>query len=189
MQAGKEYGSATFGVVDICWSFRSSPILQKSSSTPLETPAKDKLFIIVSSDKGLCGGIHSSLVTKVTCRALADLEQADPNSPVMVIGNKLNGQLSHVVGKNMALMFNQIGCDTPTFADATKAADLIMQSSVEYDSISIVYNKFLMAISYKPAIAKVSNEKIPKESRQSMHFPSCSMANHLPAVFRLRNGA
>ena len=77
MQASKEYGSATFGVVDICWSFRSSPILQKSSSTPLETPAKDKLFIIVSSDKGLCGGIHSSLVTKVTRHVLADLEQAD----------------------------------------------------------------------------------------------------------------
>ena len=39
------------------------------------------------------------------------------------------------------------------------------------DSISIVYNKFLSAISYKPAIIEVANEKIPKESRRFLHSP------------------
>ena len=60
----------------------------------------------------------------------------------------------------MALTFNQIGRDIPTFADTAGIADLIVQSGVEYDSISIVYNKFLSAISYKPAIVEVANEKI-----------------------------
>ena len=62
-------------------------------------------------------------------------------------------------------------------------ADLIMQSDVEYDSISIVYNKFLSAISYEPAIIKVANKKILKESRQSFHSPSYLLTNHLPAGF------
>ena len=52
-----------------------------------------------------------------------------------------------------------------TFADVAGVADLSVQSDIEYDSISIVYNKFLSAISHEPAIAKVVNEKILKESR------------------------
>ena len=128
-------------------SFCSSPVLQKSFNTLPETPAKHKLFIVISSDKGLCGSIHSS-VTKATHCALADLEQ-----------------------------------DIPIFADAAGVANLIVQSSVEYDSISIVYNKFLSAISYEPAIVEVANEKILKESRQLLHFPSYFLANYLPAGF------
>ncbi|KIM60473.1 hypothetical protein SCLCIDRAFT_1216743 [Scleroderma citrinum Foug A] len=148
MQAGKEYGAA------------NSEIFQH---TPPETPAKRKLFVVISSDKGLCGGIHSS-VTKATRRALADPEQADPNSPIMVVGDKSKGQLSRVLGKNMALTFNQIGRDVPTFSDAAGVADLIAQSGVEYDTIAIVYNKFVSALSYEPATVEISNEKFLKES-------------------------
>ena len=64
------------------------------------------------------------------------------------------------------------GRDIPTFADAAGVADLIMQNGVEHDSISIMYNKFLLAISYELAIVEVANEKIPKESHQSLHSPS-----------------
>ena len=103
----------------------------------------------------------------------------------MVIGDKSKGQLACVDGKNMpALAFNQIGCDIPTFADAARVADLIVQSSIEYNSISIVYHKFLSAISYEPAIVEVADEKILKESCQSLHFPSYFLANYLPAGFR-----
>lgn len=133
--------------------------------TPSENPAKRKLFIVVSSDKGLCGGIHSS-VSKAARRALADSEKVvDADSPIMVIGDKSKAQLSRVVGKNMAMTFNQIGRDIPTFADAAGVADLIVKSGVEYDSIAIVYNKFISAISYEAAVVEVANEKVLKESR------------------------
>ncbi|KAI6145161.1 ATP synthase F1 gamma [Pisolithus tinctorius] len=148
MQAGKEYGSA------------NSEIFQH---TPPETPSKRKLFVVVSSDKGLCGGIHSS-VSKATRRALAESDQADPASPVMVIGDKSKGQLSRVLGQNMAMSFNQIGRDIPTFADAAGVADLIVKSGVEYDSVTIVYNKFVSAISYEAATVEVTTEKLLKES-------------------------
>jgi F-type H+-transporting ATPase subunit gamma len=149
MVAGKQYGVA------------NSEIFQH---TPSETPAKHKLFIVVSSDKGLCGGIHSS-VSKATRRAIADPENpVDPDSPIMIIGDKSKGQLARVLSNNLALTFNQIGRDIPTFADAAGVADLIVQSGVEYDSIAIVYNKFVSAISYESAIVEVANEKTFKES-------------------------
>ena len=44
-------------------------------------------------------------------------------------------------------------------------------------------NKVLSEICYEPAIVEVANEKILKESRQSLHPPSYLLANRLPAGF------
>jgi F-type H+-transporting ATPase subunit gamma len=119
---------------------------------------------VISSDKGLCGGIHSS-VTKATRRELA--ASSDPTSPIMVIGDKSKAQLSRGVPKNLALTFNQIGRDIPTFADAAGVADLVVKSGVKWDQVVIVYNKFVSAISYEAATMVVLNEEALKESRKS----------------------
>ncbi|TCD60136.1 atp3 gamma subunit of the F1 sector of mitochondrial F1F0 ATP synthase [Steccherinum ochraceum] len=149
MQAGKQYGLA------------NAELFQH---VPAESPAKRKLFIVVSSDKGLCGGIHSS-VTKATRRAFADKEsEVEQDSPVMVIGDKSKAQLSRALPNNLAMSFNQIGRDIPTFADAAGVADLIISSGVEYDSIVIVYNKFVSAISYESAVVEVDTEKMLKDA-------------------------
>jgi len=55
MQSGKQYGIANAEVFE--------------NATP-ESEPKRKLFVVISSDKGLCGGIHSS-VSKATRRAIA----------------------------------------------------------------------------------------------------------------------
>lgn len=95
----------------------------------------------------------------------------------MVIGDKSKGQLARVLGKNLALSFNQIGRDIPTFADAAGVADLIVTSGAEYDSIAIVYNKFLSAVSYEAGVVEVANENTFKESRKS-----CVMLCILPYI-------
>lgn len=132
---------------------------------PAEDAGKRTLFIVVSSDKGLCGGIHSS-VTKATRRAFAEKDKVDEDSPIMVIGDKSKAQLSRLLPRNLVMSFNQIGRDIPTFADAAGVADLILTSGVKYDKIAIVYNKFVSAISYEPAIVEVESEALLKESRK-----------------------
>jgi F-type H+-transporting ATPase subunit gamma len=83
----------------------------------------------------------------------------------MVIGDKSKAQLSRAIPKNIALSFNQIGRDIPTFSDAAGVADLVLKSKAEYDSIAIVYNRFVSALSYEPAVVEVVNEGSLKESR------------------------
>ncbi|KAF8743565.1 hypothetical protein AX14_002113 [Amanita brunnescens Koide BX004] len=158
MQAGKEYGIANAEVFE---------------HAPSDKPSLNKLFVVISSDKGLCGGIHSS-VSKATRRALShdpesplagrDDANVDPESPVMIIGDKSKGQLSRAIPDNLRLTFNQIGRDIPTFADAAGVADLITKSGVKYDSVVIVYNKFVSALSYESAILEVKGEDALKES-------------------------
>jgi len=62
------------------------------------------------------------------------------------------------------LTFNQIGRDIPTFADAAAVADLVIKSGIKYDSVVIVYNEFVSAISYEAAVMEVKGEEALKES-------------------------
>ncbi|KAJ7449534.1 F1 complex, gamma subunit of ATPase [Mycena latifolia] len=160
MAAGKEYGLANSEV------FANSTSASSTSS---------KLFIVISSDKGLCGGIHSS-VSKATRRAFAGSAESpllndeskpveiDGASPVMVIGDKSKAQLVRAMSGNLRMTFNQIGRDVPTFADAAGVADLIIKSGVPHDSVVLVYNKFVSAISYEPVAMEVRGEAGLKES-------------------------
>jgi F-type H+-transporting ATPase subunit gamma len=110
----------------------------------------------------MCGGIHSS-VTKATRREFKDSD-VDQDSPIAIVGDKSKSQLGRALPKNIIMAFNQIGRDIPTFADAAGITDLIIKSGVEYDSVAIVYNKFLSAISYESAVIEVQTANTLKES-------------------------
>ena len=136
------------------------------NNAPLEEKPKRRLFVVVSSDKGLCGGIHSS-VTKATRRQFTEGSAPAPqDSPIMVVGDKSKAQLSRFFPKNLALTFNQVGRDVPTFADAAAIADLVSNSGVKYDVVNIVYNKFVSAISYESAQVQVLNGEGLKDARE-----------------------
>ncbi|KAH9021628.1 ATP synthase F1 gamma [Lactarius hengduanensis] len=149
MRSGKQYGIA------------NSEVFQNAQ--PEEAP-KRKLFIVISSDKGLCGGIHSS-VSKATRRSINTGENGgSTDSPIVVIGDKAKAQLSRTIISNFSVTFNQIGRDIPTFADAAGVADLVVKSGIKYDAIAIVYNKFVSALSYEAAVMEVLNEEVLKEA-------------------------
>src|SRR5690606_1759234 len=62
-----------------------------------------KLIVVASSDKGLCGGIHSQL-SKTTRAELAKTPDAD----LVILGDKCKAQLSRVYSKNIQLSFSNI---------------------------------------------------------------------------------
>ena len=105
-------------------------------------------------------------MSKATRRALAEKDNVEEDSPVMVIGDKSKAQLSRALPNNLVMTFNQIGRDIPTFADAAGVADLILTSGVQYDRIAIVYNKFVSAISYEAAVIEIDPENVLKEARE-----------------------
>ena len=130
--------------------------------TNAETKAADDnkiLFVASSSDRGLCGGIHSS-VSKAARKAVAE----HPTSEVVVLGDKPKAQLSRVIRKQLALTFNQIGKDVPTFQEAASIVDIIKSSELEFDTANIVYNKFISVVSYEAETIPVYSEATFKAS-------------------------
>ncbi|KAI9851767.1 MAG: atp3 gamma subunit of the F1 sector of mitochondrial F1F0 ATP synthase [Thelocarpon superellum] len=132
----------------------SNTVFDEAETKPVEGEDKKTLIVVASSDKGLCGGIHSGL-TKTVRRMLLDIPDAD----VAVLGEKSKAQLSRSSAKNIVLSFSNIGKDVPTFADAQAIADQIAQLPTDYASIRIIYNKFLNATSYEPTPIEAFSEE------------------------------
>lgn len=134
----------------------SNQVFESAETKPLEPEGKKVLYIVCSSDKGLCGGVHSGL-TRFMRRSvlLPDQQPAD----LVLIGEKSRAQLSRTNAKDIVLSFAGIGKDIPTFADAQAIADQVTQLPTEYSDIKIVYNKFINATSYEPTIVEAYSEE------------------------------
>jgi len=150
MQQARQYG------------ITNSEVFRQAETAAPQTAAKT-LYITVSSDKGLCGGIHSSL-TKATKRLSTEEEEQNASFGLVVIGDKSKGALGRAMADKMVLSFNQIGKDVPTFTEAQTVADQIFGNDIEFDRVEIVYNKFVSMISYEPATVTVYSEDIFKQS-------------------------
>ncbi|KAJ1327617.1 F-type H+-transporting ATPase subunit gamma [Microdochium nivale] len=133
----------------------SNKVFESAETKSLEGEGKKSLWIICSSDKGLCGGIHSGLA-RYTRRTLASTgEKAD----LVLIGEKARAQLSRSNSEDIVLSFAGSGKDVPTFADAQAIADQIVRLEGDYADIKIVHNKFINASSYEVSTISAYSEE------------------------------
>lgn len=137
----------------------SNTVFENAETKPMEEEGKKTLIIVASSDKGLCGGIHSGL-TKAVRRIIV----AKPDADIVVVGEKCKAQLSRSSARNMVLNFAGVGKDIPTFADAQAIADQISLLPTDYSSIQIVYNKFINATSYEATPIEAFSEEAIRNS-------------------------
>ncbi|XP_062852832.1 ATP synthase subunit gamma, mitochondrial isoform X3 [Trichomycterus rosablanca] len=110
---------------------------------------KNKHLIIgVSSDRGLCGAIHSN-VAKTMKSEIAKLTSAGKEVMVVNVGDKLRGLLYRTHGNHILINCKELGRKPPTFTDASVIATELLHSGYEFDQGSIIYNRFRSVISYK----------------------------------------
>lgn len=133
----------------------SNEVYKSAETKALEAAeGKKKLVIVCSSDKGLCGGVHSGLSRFIRRRAAS----GDENFDLVILGEKSKAQLSRTQAKNIVLSFSGVGKDVPTFAEAQAIADQIVQIAGDYSEIEILYNKFINATAYEPTIIEAFSE-------------------------------
>ncbi|KAF4521284.1 hypothetical protein B566_EDAN002288 [Ephemera danica] len=86
-----------------------------------EEEKPQRLIIAVTSDRGLCGAVHTSV-----SRAIRnELAEGTDNVKVVCVGRK-----------------------PPTFQDAARVAQEVLNSGYEFSSGKIVYNRFKSVVSY-----------------------------------------
>ena len=135
----------------------SNQVFEEAETKPLEE--KKTLLVVCSSDKGLCGGIHSGL-----SRNVRRIMESARDTDIAIIGEKCKAQLGRSNGKNIVLSFAGVGKDVPTFADAQAIADQICLLPEEYASVRILYNKFINAQSYEPTPIEAYSEEAITQS-------------------------
>ncbi|GMG32691.1 unnamed protein product [Ambrosiozyma monospora] len=158
------------------------------SETKAPEEQEKTLLIAVSSDKGLCGSIHSS-IAKNARKKLAEI----PNADVVTIGDKIKVQMLRTHADNLVLSFNGIGKEAPTFYESSLIADEIAKLG-SYDRVEVLYNKFLSSVAFEPtyvdsftaasidASAKLSTFEVDEEASSTAAVAQYSLANTLLAA-------
>jgi len=142
MQESRSYGQT------------SNTVFESAETKAPEDTDKKTLIVVASSDKGLCGGIHSGLTKRVR-KMMAE----KPNCDIVVIGEKCKAQLGRSNARQIVLSFAGAGKDIPNFADAQAIADQISLLPTDYADIQIVYNKFINAQSYEATPIEAFSEE------------------------------
>ncbi|XP_078533172.1 ATP synthase F(1) complex subunit gamma, mitochondrial isoform X2 [Lissotriton helveticus] len=109
---------------------------------------KKHLLIGVSSDRGLCGAIHSS-VAKTIKNEISALSSTGKEAVIVGVGDKLRGILQRTHRDHILLTFKEVGRKPPTFGDASIIATELLNCGYEFDLGSVIYNRFRSVISYK----------------------------------------
>lgn len=122
-----------------------------STKDSLEKTQQKTLVLACSSDRGLCGAIHSS-VSKAA-RRLAAEDRA--NTQIVVLGDKAKPQISRDSRRNIMMHFNQVGRNIPTLLDALVIWQKIRANSdLSFDQVIIIYNRFVSAISFEAILSR-----------------------------------
>lgn len=156
----------------------------ESAETVFPEEAPKKLVIAMSSDKGLCGSIHTQLARAVR-RHLVEYPEAD----VVAIGDKTKVQISRTNPDSLILSVSGIGKEAPTFTEASAIADQIISLGNEYDSVEVFYNRFVSGVSFEPSFfpsfTSAAIEASPKigayeiEEDVLSNLAEYSLANHI----------
>ncbi|XP_043944298.1 ATP synthase subunit gamma, mitochondrial isoform X2 [Protopterus annectens] len=122
-------------------------LYEKAEIKPPED--KDKHILIgVSSDRGLCGAIHSS-VAKTIKSEVSTLSKSGKEVKIVGIGDKLRALLHRTHGDHLLLTFKEVGRKPASFGDASIIATELLNSGYEFNQGSVIFNRFRSVISYR----------------------------------------
>ena len=128
---------------------------------------KKRAYIVVSSDRGLCGGLNNNLFKKVIESTLENKKNGIDTS-YSVFGNKAAGFFQRIGGEVIS-QSTQVG-DQPKIEDllGTIKSTIDKFISKDVDEVYVAYNKFFNTVSQIPTIDKIlpissNDEAIDKE--------------------------
>lgn len=105
------------------------------------------LMILLTSDRGLCGAVHSNITRMI--KQEMSVKPDDLNYNIVCVGDKSKMLLQRFYPKSFIMCCNEIGRKPPTFEDASKLAQAILTMDYKFDQGDIYYNQFKSAVSYK----------------------------------------
>ncbi len=111
-------------------------------------------LIIISSDRGLCGGLNSNLFRRLL-RDIRELHESGTEVDFCTIGNKALGFFRRVGGKVVA-QATHLG-DAPRIDDLVGTVKVMLDAynAGEIDEIRIAYNRFVNTMTQEPTIEQL----------------------------------
>ena len=136
----------------------------------LSGTGKDKvhLCVVMTSDRGLCGGFNSNIIKKAKL-FFNKLAEEGKELKIITVGSKGNDQLKRVYGKQIIEKISFKNSKNVNYFDAEKVSKIIIEKfeNEEFDVCTIFYNQFKNVITQIPQAQqiiplKTDNEEVAK---------------------------
>ena len=116
--------------------------------------AKTVGFILVTTDKGLCGGLNTNVLRAVTAK-LKEVETSGQKSEAVAIGNKGLGFLNRI-GARVVSHATHLG-DRPTLEKLIGPVKVLLDAYAEgkLSAVYLCYTRFINTIKQEPVVAQL----------------------------------
>ena len=135
---------------------------------------KVHLCVVMTSDRGLCGGFNSNIIKKTKSYFSKILEDGK-EIKIITVGSKGNDQLKRAYGDKIIENISFKDSKNVNYFDADKVGKTIIKrfEAGEFDICTIFYNQFKNVITQIPQaqqIIPLNNEKDENSSDESYEF-------------------
>lgn len=109
-------------------------------------------YIIISSDRGLCGGLNNNLFRRVVSE-IVQLQKGGTTVDFCTIGNKALAFFRRISDGNLMAQATHLG-DAPRIDDLVGTVKVMLDafSAGEIDEVRIAYNRFVNTMTQEPTI-------------------------------------
>ncbi|XP_038216549.1 ATP synthase subunit gamma, mitochondrial-like [Zerene cesonia] len=139
----------------------------KPDEVKTEDAKAKRIYVAMTSDRGLCGGVHSGVSRRIR-REMTARKAEGATHKLVCVGDKSRGMLRRTFSDNMLINIRDIGRVTPVFADASVMAAAIADSGYSYEFGEIFYNKYFTPVKYELTVIPFFN-KFKIESAPNMN--------------------
>ncbi len=135
----------------------------------VEREVKRVALIIVSTDRGLCGGLNANL-NRATIRFMKDLDEKGIEIDLVTIGSKAAGFFGRLGGKIVASA-SHLG-DAPHLNELIGTVKVALDSFSEggIDELYLVHNEFVNSMTQKPEIERIVPVQASSEDELKHHW-------------------
>ncbi len=150
----------------------SSGISDKSNAPKLLSgTGSDKihLCVVMTSDRGLCGGFNANIIKKAKSYFLK-LSEEGKELKIITVGSKGNDQLKRTYGNKIIKNISFKDSKNANYFDAEKVGKTIIErfEKEEFDICTIFYNQFKNVITQIPQVQQI----IPLNSKNNNEINS-----------------
>jgi F-type H+-transporting ATPase subunit gamma len=124
-------------------------------------------FIVVSSDRGLCGGLNNNLFRK-TLAAVTEWQDKKIDVDLCTIGSKATSFFKNV--SDIKASATHLG-DTPSVTDLIGTVKVMLDAydNGEIDRLYVVYNRFVNTMTQDPTIVQMLPVTQEEEDKELVH--------------------
>jgi F-type H+-transporting ATPase subunit gamma len=121
------------------------------------------LIVVVTSDRGLCGGFNSS-ISRESRRHLRSLKAENKAVKIICVGRKGRDQLKTEFNEAIVVSYEAIGKDGVKYTEAREISGKIIEmfDAGEFDICTVIYNKFVSVISQEVTPLQIIPVQLPK---------------------------